>query len=228
MSKISNLLIMSKIKLATSKLTPFGHRVEMLMIEKKISYEKIEVDLGNKPDWFVKDSPLGKAPILYIDDKILFESIAICEYLEEIFTDKKLHPQDPYQKAWNRGWMEFCNGLIASIFALAFAQDEKNYNEKLNEFFQKIAILEKHLISDNFFNGNEFSLIDIFFTTAFVPINLIQQDYGIELISKDSKLFNYQNKLLAMESIKQIVPVDYNEIFKNFLIRKKSYLIQNS
>jgi hypothetical protein len=71
-------------------------------------------------------------------------------------------------------------------------------------------------------------LIDIFFTTAFVPINLIQQDYGIELISKDSKLFNYQNKLLAMESIKQIIPVDYIEIFKNFLIRKKSYLIQNS
>ena len=111
---------MSAIKLVTSKLSPFGHRVEMCLIEKKISYEKVDVDLANKPDWFIQDSPLGKAPIIYGNGRPLFESIAICEYLEEIFTDKKLHPSDPYQKAWNRGWMEFCNGLISAIFALAF------------------------------------------------------------------------------------------------------------
>ena len=76
-----------KIKLVTSKFSPYGHRVEMVLIEKNIPYEKQEIDLANKPDWFVKDSPLGKAPLLYVGKKVLFESIAICEYLEETFLE---------------------------------------------------------------------------------------------------------------------------------------------
>ena len=109
---------MSAIKLVTSKLSPFGHRVEMCLIEKKISYEKVDVDLANKPDWFVQDSPLGKAPIIYGNGRPLFESIAICEYLEEAFPDIQLHSKDVYTRAWHRGWMEFSNGLISSIFWL--------------------------------------------------------------------------------------------------------------
>ena len=66
-----------KIKFVTSKFSPYGHRVEMVLIEKNIPYEKVEVDFANKPDWFVKDSPLGKVPIIYVGDKVLFESIAM-------------------------------------------------------------------------------------------------------------------------------------------------------
>ena len=83
---------MSKIKLITSKLSPYGHRVEMVLLEKNIPYEKEYVDLTNKPEWFVNDSPLGKVPLLYVDDKPLFESLAICEYLDETFTNNNLHP----------------------------------------------------------------------------------------------------------------------------------------
>ena len=124
---------MSAIKLVTSKISPFGHRVEMCLIEKKISYEKVDVDLADKPDWFIQDSPLGKAPIIYGNGRPLFESIAICEYLEESFPDISLHSKDAYTKAWHRGWMEFSNGLISSIFSIAFAQDQQSLDEKLEE-----------------------------------------------------------------------------------------------
>ena len=94
----------AKIKLVTSKFSPYGHRVEMVLIEKNISYEKEVIDLQHRPEKFVKDSPLGKVPLLYADGKILFESIVICEYLEEIFPENPLHPKNPYDKAvlgWN-------------------------------------------------------------------------------------------------------------------------------
>jgi glutathione S-transferase len=93
---------MSKLKLVTAKFSPYGHRVEMTLIEKNIPYEKIDIDLANRPDWFVKESPIGKVPILYIDDKILFESMVICEYLEESFSDLPLHPKDLIIKAIRR------------------------------------------------------------------------------------------------------------------------------
>jgi len=46
------------------------------LVEKNIPYEKFEVDLANRPDWFVKDSPLGKIPLLYVGDKVLFGKYA--------------------------------------------------------------------------------------------------------------------------------------------------------
>ena len=104
---------MPKIKLITSTLSPYGQRVEIVLIEKNIPYEKQEIDLANKPDFLVKDSPISKVPLLYVDDKPLFESIAICEYLEEAFTQNPLHPKDLYMKAWHRGWMEFSNGILS-------------------------------------------------------------------------------------------------------------------
>lgn len=217
---------MSKLKLVTSKLSPFGHRVEMTLIEKNIAFEKVEVDLANKPSWFVKDSPLGKAPILYCDDKVLFESIAICEYIEEISSSQPLHPQDQYLRAWNRGWIEFCNGLIASIFGIAMAQDEKNFQEKINETYQKIEVFEKHLNPNPFFNGESIALIDICFATAFVPMNHTQLVYGVELFNEDSKIFKYLQKLIELESAKKAIPSDYSQVFKNFLQRKNSYLFQ--
>ena len=80
----------AKIKLVTSKFSPYSHRVEMVLIEKNISYEKEVIDLQHRPEQFVKDSPLGKVPLLYADGKILFESIVICEYLEEAFPETPL------------------------------------------------------------------------------------------------------------------------------------------
>jgi glutathione S-transferase len=64
-----------KIKLVSSRFSPYVHRVEMVLIEKNIPYEKQEVDLSDRPEWFVKDAPLGKVPLLYVGDKTLFESI---------------------------------------------------------------------------------------------------------------------------------------------------------
>jgi glutathione S-transferase len=217
---------MSAIKLVTSKLSPFGHRVEMCLIEKKISYEKVDVDLANKPDWFVQDSPLGKAPIIYGNGRPLFESIAICEYLEEAFPDIQLHSKDLYTKAWHRGWMEFSNGLISSIFGIAFATDQKTLDEKLDEARKKIKNLEKYLTAEPFFGGGHFSLIDVCFATAFTPAMVIRANYGIEIFDEGGRTDKYIQKLIERESFDKVVPDDYDNVFEDFLARKNSHLLR--
>ncbi len=217
---------MSSIKLVTSKLSPFGHRVEMCLIEKKISYEKVDVDLSNKPDWFIQDSPLGKAPIIYGNGRPLFESIAICEYLEETFPDNPLHSKDSYTRAWHRGWMEFCNGLISSIFGIAFALDQKALDEKLEEARNKIKNLEKYLTAEPFFSGGHFSLIDVCFATAFTPAMVIRANFGVKIFEEDSRTEKYIKKLIERESFDKVIPSDYDNILKDFLERKNSYLLK--
>ena len=217
---------MSAIKLVTSKLSPFGHRVEMCLIEKKISYEKVDVDLADKPDWFIQDSPLGKAPIIYGNGRPLFESIAICEYLEESFPDNPLHSKDVYTRAWHRGWMEFSNGLISSIFGIAFASDQKTLDEKIDEARKKITNLEKYLTSEPFFGGQQFSLVDVCFATAFTPAMVIRANYGVEIFDEGSKTDKYIQKLMERESFDKVIPSDYDRVLEDFLQRKNSHLLK--
>lgn len=79
---------MAALKLISHKLCPYVQRAVIALQEKGVPFERIDIDLANKPDCFLKISPLGKVPVLVVtrdDGKevALFESNVICEYIEE-------------------------------------------------------------------------------------------------------------------------------------------------
>jgi glutathione S-transferase len=69
------------LKLLSHKLCPYVQRAVIALTEKGVGYERIDIDLANKPDWFLALSPLGKTPVLQVGDKVIFESAVILEYL---------------------------------------------------------------------------------------------------------------------------------------------------
>jgi glutathione S-transferase len=69
--------------LVSFDLCPYVQRAAIVLAEKGVPFERIDVDLGNKPGWFKAISPLGKVPLLKVGDEVLFESSVIVEYLEE-------------------------------------------------------------------------------------------------------------------------------------------------
>ncbi len=72
-----------KLKLISHKLCPYVQRAVISLTEKGVPFQRIDIDLDNKPEWFLKISPLGKVPVLQVGDKVVFESAVILEYLEE-------------------------------------------------------------------------------------------------------------------------------------------------
>ena len=52
------------LKLISHKLCPYVQRAVIALNEKGVPFERIDIDLANKPDWFLKISPLGKVPVL--------------------------------------------------------------------------------------------------------------------------------------------------------------------
>ena len=72
------------LKLISHKLCPYVQRAVIALSEKGVPFERIDIDLANKPDWFLKISPLGKVPVLVVTtdagEVALFESNVICEY----------------------------------------------------------------------------------------------------------------------------------------------------
>src|SRR5882724_3279158 len=101
----------ARLKLISHKLCPYVQRAVIALNEKGVAFERIDIDLANKPDWFLKVSPLGKVPVLSVKtdggEVALFESNVICEYIEDTQGGSRLHPQDPLQRAQHRAWMEF-------------------------------------------------------------------------------------------------------------------------
>ncbi|TKZ19368.1 glutathione S-transferase family protein [Shimia litoralis] len=76
-------------------LSPFCRKVRLSLAEKRIEVELVEERYWEQDPDFLRRNPAAKVPVLKIDGKIMAESAAICEYLEEKYPDPSLMPRDP-------------------------------------------------------------------------------------------------------------------------------------
>src|ERR1700726_3678163 len=131
----------ARLKLISHKLCPYVQRAVIALTEKGVAFERIDVDLANKPDWFLKISPLGRTPGLQVSDTAIFESAAILEYLEET-EPKPLHPTDALRRAEHRGWIESGSAVLNDIAGLSSAPDEAAFKAKTVQLEARSARLE--------------------------------------------------------------------------------------
>ncbi|WP_299782037.1 glutathione S-transferase family protein [uncultured Roseobacter sp.] len=82
---------MSNLQLMSHALCPYVQRAVISLTEKGALFDRTDIDLANKPDWFLQISPLGKTPVLISVGQPIFESVPILEYLEET-QPHPLHP----------------------------------------------------------------------------------------------------------------------------------------
>jgi glutathione S-transferase len=120
---------MSKLTLISHYLCPYVQRAVISLTEKAVSFERIDVDLSNKPDWFKAISPLGKTQTLKVGEHAIFESAVILEYLEET-QPHPLHPGDPLVRAEHRSWIEFGSSVLNDISGLYTAPDVAAFDGK--------------------------------------------------------------------------------------------------
>jgi glutathione S-transferase len=102
--------------LVSHALCPYVQRAAIVMDEKGVAFVRRDIDLADKPGWFLAISPLGKTPVLLVDGTPIFESAVICEYLDESF-GPHLHPTDALERARHRSWIEFGSQVLAGIGA---------------------------------------------------------------------------------------------------------------
>ncbi|MGY8997339.1 MAG: glutathione S-transferase family protein, partial [Alphaproteobacteria bacterium] len=87
------------LKLISAEVCPYAQRTRLVLQEKDISHEVVEINLRDKPDWFADVSPYSKVPVLVHGDHTIWESTIINEYLDEVFDGPRLVPQDAADRA---------------------------------------------------------------------------------------------------------------------------------
>lgn len=120
---------MAQLTLVSHVLCPYVQRAVIALTEKQVPFERIDVDLANKPQWFTAISPLGKTPVLKVGTSAIFESAVILEYLEET-QPLPLHPGHPLRRAEHRAWIEFGSAVLNDIAGLYSAADETAFAQK--------------------------------------------------------------------------------------------------
>lgn len=211
-----------QLTLVSHHLCPYVQRAAIALTERDIAFERVWVDLANKPDWFLKISPLGRVPLLQVDGHVIFESAVILEYLEET-TAPALHPADPLARADHRGWIEFGSSLLADIGGLYNAPDAAGFDAKRAAIADKLARLEARLGDGPWFDGTAFSLVDAVFAPVLRYFDAFDRLPGLVMIAQP-KLVRWRQALARRPSVQAAVTADYPERLWQFLGARPSYL----
>ena len=218
------------LNLISHKLCPYVQRAVVALNEKGVPFERIDIDLANKPDWFLKLSPLGKVPVLVVTSEkgevALFESNVICEYIEETQGGVKLHPADALKRAEHRAWMEFGSAVLGDLWGLETTTDAATFESKRQALVAKFARVEAALGAGPYFAGEAFSLVDAVFAPVFRYFDLFDEltDHGI--FRDVPKVRAWRAELAKRPSVRTAVDAGYPQLLRAFLVRHDAHLLK--
>lgn len=211
--------------LASHALCPYVQRAAIVLAEKDVPFERRDIDLANKPDWFLKVSPLGKTPVLLVGDESIFESAVICEYLEETALPR-LHPANALHRAQHRSWMEFGSALLNLIGAFYNAADEPALVARAAEIRARLAQIEVALGKGPYFAGESFSIVDAVFGPVFRYFDVFDAIDDFGFWDGLPNVQRWRRALATRPSVAGAVRTDYRDLLGGFLLARGSALSQ--
>ncbi|MFO1160102.1 MAG: glutathione S-transferase family protein [Reyranellaceae bacterium] len=209
--------------LVSFDLCPYVQRAAIALAEKGVPYERRDVDLADKPDWFKAISPLGKVPLLQVDGEVLFESAVIVEFLEDT-RSAPLHPADPLERARHRAWMEFGSSILADIWTIETTADAAAFDARRRLVHEKFARLEGELGRGPWFAGGRFTLVDAVFAPVFRYFDVFDRIVDLGTFAGLPKVQAWRRALAARPSVRGAVVADYEARLEAFLRRQDSHL----
>jgi glutathione S-transferase len=213
--------------LVSSKTCPFVQRAVILLEEKQVEHEVKYVDLADKPQWFLDKSPRGKVPLLIVDGVTLFESQAICEYLDETSGDQRLAPEDPVLRARDRAWFPFAGeDLFGSVFRVMTSTTEAQFDSERQELGVRLSRLAQEktgrwLSGD----GSRFGLADVAVAPVFTRLAFFDRLTHTSWLEGMPELAEYAKRLLARPAMLRSVPEDFETALRRLLGQKKSWML---
>jgi len=173
---------------------PFSHRCRIVLFEKGMDFEVIDVDLYNKPEDIAVINPYNQVPVLVDRDLILYESNIINEYIDERFPHPQLMPPDPIMRARARQLLHtFEKEMFVHIELLEKGQ--KAADKARTSVRDHLSQLAPIFTKQKYMLGDEFSMLDV----AIAPLLWRLEHYGIELPKAAAPLMKYAERIFSRQ-----------------------------
>ncbi len=172
---------------------PYSHRCRIVLFEKDMDFEVIDVDMHNKPEEIASISPTGKMPVLVERDLVLTESNIINEYIDERFPHPQLMPPDPVMRARARLVLfNFERDLYTHVDTLEHSLSKAS-DKARQEIRDNVSQLSPILTKQKYLMNDEFSMLDV----AIAPLLWRLEHYGIELPKMAAPVLKYRERLFS-------------------------------
>lgn len=218
----------NRIRLISFVVCPFVQRAVVALREKGVAHEVDYIDLKHKPDWFLRISPRGKVPVLVVDEHAIFESVAICEYLDEVYPTPRLLPDDPLSRARDRGWFQFAEDLLLPGYRRMFATDSDRFDEAGEDLTRALSRLEQELEGREYLSGDgtRFGMADLAIVPAFTKLDVLRQLGGYDIPAELARVRRWSERLLTRQSVVGSVRDDYVDVTLRGMKERGALLVQ--
>lgn len=208
--------------LVSHPLCPFVQRAAIVLLEKGVAFDRVNVDLSAKPDWFLVLSPTGKVPVLKVgqlsgEEAILFESVAICEYLNETQGGAAMYPDDALLRARHRAWIEFATRTFAEGWQFLHAVDMATADTVRAAFRDRLSKIEAELGEGPYFAGANFGLVDAVYAPLLRYFGIIDPEVAGPIFAGLPRVTAWRAALAERSSVKNAVIDTYPDLFRDHL-----------
>ena len=174
---------------------PYSHRCRIVLFEKGMDFEVIDVDLMNKSEDVAAINPYGKVPVLVERDLVLYEANIINEYIDERFPHPQLMPPDPVMRGRARLFLHRFEQEIYSQVEIIEHGVAKSADKARAVIRDNLTQLAQILSSQKFLLGDEFSMLDV----AIAPLLWRLDHYGIQMDKDAAPLMKYAERLFSRQ-----------------------------
>jgi len=162
-----------KMRVYNMRFCPYGQRALLGLKLRQIPFEVVNINLTQKPDWYLKKNPLGKVPTIEKDGKVIYESLVTVDYLNENYkTGRQYVPEDSYERAKQRMLTERLTALPQAIYPF-YRNRDAAAQKKVEDAFQ----FYESLLQKDYFAGDQPGYAD------FMSWPWVERLSGIEILS---------------------------------------------
>jgi len=186
----------SVMNLFSSASCPQSHRVRVVLAEKGITVEIVDVDTNHKPEDLLDLNPYNTVPTLVDRELVLYDPRAIMEYLDERFPHPPLMPVDPVSRARTRLALYRIEQDWYELVPQLESRGEKTASKARKILRDSLTSSAEVFAAKDFFLSDEFSLVD----ASIAPILWRLKHYGIELPRQAKPVMDYAERVFERET----------------------------
>lgn len=175
---------------------PLSHRVRIVLAEKSIAADVIDVDINNMPEDLVELNSYNTEPTLVDRDLVLYDSSIIMEYLDERFPHPPLMPVDPVSRARARMMLYRINKDWYGLLDAINSSDGKSAARAKKELQDGLVLISQAFTKTPYFMSDEFALIDC----SLAPLLWRLSHYGIDLPTKARPVRQYAERIFGRDA----------------------------
>ena len=179
---------------------PHSHRVRLVLAEKGIAMDVVNVEGSKLPEDLLDLNPYHSLPTLVDRDLVLYDSRVIIEYLDERFPHPPLMPVDPVTRAQFRLALYRIERDWYTLVQQIEAEPDKKQTVKLKKILRDTILQSTELFKIKpYFLSDEFSLVD----ASIAPVLWRLPYYEIDLPPQAQPIIKYASLIFSRPAFRE-------------------------